>query len=66
MVTQGSLLDISSIVTAEDASGVSLAERMSEQQRAYYMRTNKYYALPHYESFGGLFYNRNLFNDRQL
>lgn len=66
MVTQGSLLDLTSIVTAEDSNGVSLEERLSEQQRGYYKRDNKYYALPHYESFGGLFYNKNLFNDRQL
>lgn len=66
MVTQGSLLDLTSIITAEDANGVSLEERLSEQQQGYYKRNNKYYALPHYESFGGLFYNRNLFNDRKL
>ena len=66
MVTQGSLLDLSSIITEKDQNGVSLEDRMSEQQRAYYSRNGSYYALPHYESFGGLFYNRNLFNDRQL
>lgn len=64
-ISTGSLLDISSIVTKK-VDGVSLEDRMTEQQKGYYKYNDKYYALPHYESFGGLTYNKNLWNTKSL
>ena len=66
MVSNNSLLSLNSIMISNDQNVVDLEDRLNAQQRAYYNRNGNYYALPHYESFGGIFYNRNLFNDRSL
>ena len=62
MVSTNKVLDISSVLTDTNTDGKTIESKLTEQQRAYYKANGSYYALPHYEIFGGLTYNRGLFD----
>ena len=66
MVLSDYVLDISSVVTEQNADGKTIESKLTDQQKSYFKMDGKYYALPHYESFGGLTYNVNIFNDYEL
>ena len=66
MVLSDYVLDISSVVTEQNADGKTIESKLTDQQKSYFKMNGKYYALPHYESFGGLTYNVNIFNDYEL
>ncbi len=62
-VTSGNMLDITDVVQrvlAQD--GVSLTADMDAAIKL----ENKYYGLPHYEVFGGVTYNQDVFDEYQL
>lgn len=62
-VTSGSMLDITDVVQkvlAQD--GVSLTADMDAAIKL----ENKYFGLPHYEVFGGVTYNQDVFDEYQL
>ena len=68
-VNQDLFLDITDIVTtpnAEDGNKTILS-KMSDVHKDY-LKTedNKYFAIPHYSSFSGLMYDKDLFADRNL
>lgn len=62
----GKFLDITDVVT--DASdGKSIESRLSESQKSALTAVNgKYYVVPHYEYFGGLVYNVDMFEKCSL
>ena len=66
MMISGYVLDISSVVTEVNSDGKTIESKLTEQQKEYYKHDGKYYALPHYESFGGITYNVNVFNEYEL
>lgn len=62
-VRNGDFLDISDAVQEVcEQEGVSL-KKTHEEGLLY---NGKYYALPHYETFAGLVYDKDLFNDERL
>ena len=72
-IINGKFLDISDIVTQSlsDVSGgketCSIEDKLTvEQQKAYKAYNGKYYCLPHYESFGGLSIDADLFAQKNL
>ena len=66
MVSQGLLLDITDLVTA-DENGVSLEDRMTDKQKeALIALKGKYYALPHYDGYRGVSYDIDLFEEKGL
>ena len=64
-LSAGAALDITDIVT-EEVNGRSLESRMSDKQKASLSYNNKYYVLPHYEFYGGLAYDIDVFNAKKL
>ncbi len=60
---KGLLLDITDIVTKPiEADGRSIADKLQDDNRGFFMRDGKYYGLPHYEIYSGLTYDVDLFN----
>ena len=66
---QGLMLDITDIVeeplTAYGETQ-SIADKLTDQQQSYYKLNGTYYALPHYEGFNGISYDRDLFDQKRL
>lgn len=61
--------DITDAVTGDlgaynqnDASGTTIESKLTDQQKAYYQVDGKYYGIPHYSGYGGLTYNKRLFD----
>ncbi len=72
-IINGKFLDISEMVTGSlsDVSGGkemgSIQDKLTEeQQKAYKAYDGKYYCLPHYESFGGLSIDVDMFKEYNL
>lgn len=81
-ISQNALLDITDVVTDNlSASTVlqsvtgstvdlgdtgTVADKLTEDQKAYYEVDGKYYALPHYLGTMGIVYDIDLFNDEKL
>lgn len=81
-ISQNALLDITDVVTdnlsastvlqSVTGSAVDLgdtgtvADKLTEDQKAYYEVDGKYYALPHYLGTMGIVYDIDLFNDEKL
>lgn len=64
---QGHMLEITDIVNApisQYGETESIADKLTDHQKNYYGLNGKYYALPHYEGFNGLNYDRDLFDQR--
>lgn len=66
MVSTNKVLDISSVLTETNTDSKTIESKLTEQQKSYYKVNGAYYALPHYEIFGGLTYNRGLFNSESF
>ncbi len=66
MSSQNKMLDISDIVTETlPNESKSIEDKMSSDLKAALSnRDGKYYALPHYQSFDGLTYNKTLFDEK--
>lgn len=81
-VSKGAALDITDVVTDDlSASTVlqsitgstidmgdtgTIADKLTEQQRAYYDADGKFYALPHYMGSVGIVYDIDLFEEERL
>lgn len=61
-------LDITDIVTENNAddNGKSIESKMSKEQKAFLKYNNKYYAIPHSNSYFGINYDIDLFESKQL
>ena len=67
MIAAGEILDITDIVTATGEDGKTIESKMSVAQKAALsVYGGKYYALPHYEYYPGLTYDKKLFDERSL
>lgn len=66
MASNNLIMDLTDIVTSVNDDGVSIESKLTAEQKAYYKVDGKYYALPHYESFFGLNYNVNIFNEKSF
>ncbi len=64
---KGNLLDISELVKETGDDGKTIESKLSENKVvALTARDGKYYALPHYESFRGVVYDIDLFEENKL
>ena len=67
MIAAGEVLEITDIVTETNEDGKTIESKLSDYQKgALAAYGGKYYALPHYEYYPGLTYDRQLFNDKSL
>ena len=71
-VNNGLIMDISSAVTGGALEGELKGEtktvesKLTPTQQGYYKIGGKYYGLPHYRSFRGIIYDKDLFNEKKL
>lgn len=67
LAATGKILDITDIVQAKNLDGKTIESKLSAQQQGALTAVNgKYYALPHYEYYPGLTYDKDVFNDESL
>ncbi len=65
LLNENRFSDITDIVTgtlADDKK--SIADKMSPELKSFLQDDGKYYALPHYQSFDGITYNKTLFDEK--
>lgn len=63
----GALLDITDWLTTdltEFGESESIADKMTEEQRAYYSKDGHFDAIPHYEAYEGIVYNIDLWKEK--
>ena len=61
------LADITSAVTTKlDGESKSIEEKMEESQKNFFKIDNKYYAIPHTNTFAGLTYNKDVFDAKNF
>lgn len=66
-VANGLLLDISDIVKETGSDGKTIESKLSDDRRSVLtMKDGNYYALPHYEAFRGVIYDKDLFDNEKL
>ena len=69
-VSSGKLLDITDIMTedlTEYGESRSIEDKMNDTQRSFLKNTDgKYYAIPHFEVYGGIIYDVDLFENEGL
>ena len=66
-VDEGLVMDISSAVTTTlPGESKTIADKLTDSQKSYYGIDGKYYGLPHYRSFRGIVYDKDLFNKEKL
>lgn len=69
-IRDGLLLDITDAITTpltEFGETRSIADKMSEEQRGYYLTQNgKYYGISHYAGYNGIVYDMDLFDKYSL
>ena len=67
LLGQGVLGDITEAVTGDLSVygdyGATIESKLTEQQRDYYNVNGRYYGIPHYSGYGGLTYNKRLFDN---
>ena len=69
LLAQNALVDISDIVTeklTDFGETRSIEDKMYDEHKSYFKSAasgNKYYAVPFYESYTGIIYDKELFND---
>lgn len=66
LVSSGNALDLTEIVTeklSEYGETRSIVDKLTPQQNAYYNVEGHYYAVPHYQSFRGITYDVDMFED---
>lgn len=66
LVSNGSALDITDIVTETNTDGKTIQSKLYEDNEAYLNMDGRYFALPHYEMYGGISYNINVFEENNL
>ena len=64
MVSNNLVMNITDVVTTANDDGKTIESKFTAEQKAYYKVSGNYYALPNYESFFGLNYNVNIFNEK--
>lgn len=63
----GALADITSAVTNNlDDENKSIANKMTAKQREFFNVDGKYYAVPHTNTFAGLTYNKDVFDEKNF
>ena len=66
-VEAGLVMDITSTVTDTiPGESKTIKDKLTASQQGYYEIEGKYYGLPHYRSFRGIVYDRDLFNKKKL
>lgn len=66
-VEDGLVMDITSAVTTTiPGESKTIKDKLTQSQQSYYELDGKYYGLPHYRSFRGIVYDRDLFNKKKL
>ncbi len=68
-IENGWLADITDIVENPigfDNETAAIADKLTEEQKAYYKEGGSYYAIPHYNVYPGIVYDIDLFNDYGL
>jgi len=66
-VDAGLLMDISDAVTTTiPGENKTIGDKLTDVQKGHYEVDGKYYGLPHYRSFRGIIYDRDLFNIKKL
>ena len=66
-VEEGLVMDITSTVTSTiPGENKTIKDKLTETQQGYYEIEGKYYGLPHYRSFRGIVYDKDLFNKKKL
>lgn len=66
-VEDGLLMDISDVVTDPlPNENKTIESKLNASQKQYYNIDGKYYGLPHYRSFRGIVYDKDLFNKKKL
>ena len=66
-INEGLIMDISSAVTKTiSGESKSIEGKLTQTQQGYYKVDGKYYGLPHYRSFRGIVYDKDLFNEKKL
>ena len=73
LIAQGSIMDITSVVTesladvTDGAETGSIADKMTAQQKAAFTAIDgNHYVIPHYEVYSGLTYDVKVFTDKRL
>lgn len=67
LAASGKILDITDIVTSVNEDGKTIESKLTDQQKtALTAVNNAYYALPHYEYYPGLTYDKDIFDRKQL
>lgn len=67
MVKENRLYDISDAVTEVlEGEEKSIEGKMTQSQQNYYKVDGKYYGVPHYQTYRGITYDIDLFNQRRL
>jgi len=61
------LMDITDIMDDElPGETKSIADKLNDTQKAYLNRGGKYYGIPHYQSYQGIIFDWDLFNEKGL
>ena len=64
---QGLLADITTAVTTKlDGESKSIEDKMSDSQKDFFKVDDKYYAIPHTNTFAGLTYNKDVFDAKNF
>lgn len=64
---QGMLADITSAVTTKlDGESKSIEDKMDDSQKEFFKVDDKYYAIPHTNTFAGLTYNKDVFDAKNF
>lgn len=64
---QGMLADITSAVTTKlDGESKSIEDKMDDSQKEFFKVDEKYYAIPHTNTFAGLTYNKDVFDAKNF
>ncbi len=67
MVTSKYVLDITDVYTeVNENDNKKIEDKLTERQKDYFKVGDGYYALPHYDSYGGISINVNIFDSKKL
>ncbi len=67
LIAANQILDITDIVTKVGEDGKTIESKLSDSQKDMLSSVGgKYYALPHYEYYPGITYDKKLFDDKSL
>ncbi len=67
LVNNNQLYDISDIVTSDiEGEEKSIEDKLNDDQKSRYKVDGKYYGVPHYQTYRGIVYDVDLFNEKKL